>query len=411
MKILISSSTYAPARNGQAVFTTNLAEGMVQRGHTVWVIIPSSQAPAQSERNGVHIQTVRALDLGFLHNEAYAAAFPQAEVRRFFQQFQPDLVHLQDHHPLSICVQKEARRLRRGVMGTNHFMPENLAPYFPMPSFVRPVFTFALWEWMKWTFNSIDLATAPSRTAAGIMRQQGVRTPIIPISCGVDLSIFHPEPSVDRQALRQRYGLHPTQPAFLFVGRVDGEKRLDVLIRAVQALGRTDFQLVIAGRGAALPDYQALARELGVAEQVRFTGFIPDADLVPLLNSVEFFTMPSEAELLSIASLEAMGCGRPLLVARARALPELVSEGVNGCLFEPGDALDAARGMAWLLDHPDRWASLSAASLSRVQPHGLENVIKRYEDLYFRCAAGLIPQRPRKPLTRGARAWYTGPRS
>jgi 1,2-diacylglycerol 3-alpha-glucosyltransferase len=92
--------------------------------------------------------------------------------------------------------------------------------------------------------------------------------------------------------------------------------------------------------------------------------------------------MPSEAELLSIASLEAMASGLPILAARARALPELVTDGLNGYLFNPGDEDDAARTMQILIDHPEDWASMSAASLEKVVPHDIEKVLDRYESLY-----------------------------
>jgi glycosyltransferase involved in cell wall biosynthesis len=80
-----------------------------------------------------------------------------------------------------------------------------------------------------------------------------------------------------------------------------------------------------------------------------------------------------------------MATGRPLLVARSKALPELVSDGVNGYTFEAGNVEDAARCMALLADHPERWAEMGAASLARVQDHSLEHVIQRYEELYASC--------------------------
>ena len=389
MFILIVSSSYAPASNGQAVFSTNLAEGMTRRGHEVWLLTASDTGnPYQTERNGVHIQNVRALDFGFFHTESYAALLPDWEVRKFLEKYKPDIVHLQEHYPLAVSVMKAARRMRKKVIGTNHFMPENLAPYIPLLPKMKSLFNRTLWWWMEWTFNSLDVVTAPSETTVKIMCSQGVRGPILPISCGVNLDRFHPDPAVDRQALRMRYGLDPDKTLFLYVGRVVVEKRLDVLIRAIKMLGRQDIQLVISGKGTALAGYQALADELGVKDQVVFTGFIPASDLPALLNSVELFAMPSEAELLSIASLEAMASGLPLLAARSKALPELVTEGVNGYLFNPGDVVDASRWMALLADHPEHWARMGAASLEKVKPHGLENVLTRYEELYFKCISG-----------------------
>jgi len=127
---------------------------------------------------------------------------------------------------------------------------------------------------------------------------------------------------------------------------------------------------------------QALAKSLGLGDRVRFTGFVPNEDLTALLNGIDVFTMPSEAELLSIASLEAMACARPLLLANAVALPELVTQGVNGYLFKPGDAQDAERCMGLLADHPEQWEAMGRASLEKAQVHSLENTIQRYETLY-----------------------------
>ncbi len=62
MRILITGSTYAPAFNGQSMFTTNLAEGMARRGHEVWVLLPSDRGkPYSPERNGVHIRMISAI--------------------------------------------------------------------------------------------------------------------------------------------------------------------------------------------------------------------------------------------------------------------------------------------------------------------------------------------------------------
>jgi 1,2-diacylglycerol 3-alpha-glucosyltransferase len=386
VKILITSTTYPPAFNGQSTFTANLAEGLAARGHEVWVVTPSDYGkPYQVDHNGVHIYTVRATEIKFLHNQAYATLLPFGEVRQVFKHFQPDIVHLHDHYPLSQSIRQYARWKRLPVMGTNHFVPENLAPYIPLLPRLWPLFSRLLWWWMKLVYNHLDLVTAPSVTAANILKTQGLRTPVVPVSCGVSFERFHVDSQVDRGAVRRKYMLNESQTTFLFVGRVDSEKKVDVLIRAVNKLSRSDIQLVVTGVGAALNKYQELAEHLGILDRVHFTGFVGDRDLPRLLNSVDIFCMPSEAELLSIASLEAMATGRPLLVARSKALPELVSDGVNGYTFEAGNVEDAARCMALLADHPERWAEMGAASLARVQDHSLEHVIPRYEELYASC--------------------------
>jgi 1,2-diacylglycerol 3-alpha-glucosyltransferase len=388
VNILITGTTYPPALNGQSIFTANLAEGLARHGHTVYLVTNSERGQAyRCERNGVHIWAISATEMRFFHNQAYVNLFPRRQAAAVFAHCSPDVVHLHDHYPLSQSVLAEARQRGIPVIGTNHFVPENLAPYVPLLPRIWPLFNRLLWWWMKRVYDHLDLVTAPSRTAVQILAAQRLHAPLRAISCGVDLGRFHPDPLVDRAAVRRQFGLDERRTTFLFVGRVDAEKKVDVLIRAVGQLRRDDIQLAVAGKGAALHRYQELATSLNLADQVRFTGFVPEDDLPRLLNSVEIFSMPSEAELLSIASLEAMASGLPLLVARAKALPELVREGEDGRLFEPGNVDDAARAMAALADPPADWPAMGAASLARVQPHGLENVIRGYEELYRGCLA------------------------
>ncbi len=379
MRILIASTTYHPALNGQAIFVVNLAEGLAARGHEVLVAFPFGEA-LNNQRHNVRLEGIKSFSLGAVHGDSFAPFFPGIAVRKIFDEFQPDIVHIQDHYPVCRATVFEARRRHLKIIGTNHFMPENLAPYVPGLSKIKPVYNWILWRWMLEVYNRVDVATAQSRVAAELVRRQGLQIPILPASCGIDLRRFHPDPKTDRAACRLRYGIDPDKIIFLFVGRVDKEKRVDVLLHAMSLIKRDDIQLVIAGHGAAANEFQNLAKSLNLGERVRFTGFIPD--LPDLLNSVDVFTMPSEAELLSIASLEAMACARPVLLADAVALPDLVTPGQNGYLFKPGDANDAACYMEMLVNQRSQWERMGKASLEKAQYHSLENTIQRYEKLY-----------------------------
>jgi glycosyltransferase involved in cell wall biosynthesis len=92
--------------------------------------------------------------------------------------------------------------------------------------------------------------------------------------------------------------------------------------------------------------------------------------------------MPSPEELQSIATLEAMACGKPILAADGRALPELVEPGVNGYLFQPVQAKDAAHKMNRLIGEQENWAAMGQASFERSQKHSLQNTITYYEEQY-----------------------------
>jgi len=383
MRILIAESSQYVAFHGQAIFTINLAEGLARRGHEVMVVANSERGkPYHAWRHGVEVSAVRSMSLNLFHPDTTVPYPPQKALEEIFDTFKPEIVHIQDHYSLSHEVVSLAHKRGIKTVGTNHFMPENLAPYIPVLSKIKPAYDLVLWRWMQQTYGHLDAVTSPSRTAATLVREAGLDQPVFPISCGVNTTLFQPDPAVDKCFWREHYGMDPNRMIFFFVGRVDKEKRLDVLLDAVYLLDRDDIQLVIGGKGADLAELEAKARKLDLGKKVHFTGFIPNDDLPEILNSIDVFVMPSEAELLSISTLEAMACRRPLMLARAVALPELVDENVNGRLFSPGDAADAAHCLDWFASHPERWNDMGEASFRKVRAHSLENTICRYEQLY-----------------------------
>lgn len=401
MRILIAGITYAPARNGQAVFMTNLAEGLARSGHTVKVIFDSYYGrPFQQMMNGVDAEGLWTWDLTkILHPLAYLSLTPGREVRRVVETFKPDIVHIQDHYPISRAALREAHARGIRVLGSNHFMPANLAGKASWGPAVQPLLEKLVWQWVLDTFKRVEAATAQSRAAADLMRAQGLQVPLTTISCGIDLKRFYPDPQVDRVKYLTRYGLDPSKKIFLFIGRVDGEKRIEVLLRAMSHLQRQDVQLAVSGRGVAAPELHRLKDQLKLGSRVVFTDFIPSEDLPHLLNSADVFTMPSEAELLSIATLEALACAKPVLLANAVALPEWVRDGANGYLFKPGDPEDAAHGIHLLAEKALLWPEMGKVSLGIAQEHGLDEIVHKFEQLYEELhAARPITQRHLKPL-------------
>lgn len=383
MRILIASSAYAPAMNGQAVFTTNLAEGLARRNHEVVVMIDSPNGKAsRNEENGVVVEELRSIYFKYYNVEIHFSPFPARGIKQIIKSFQPEIVHVQDHFPICRIAARTARKHGIKTVGSNHFLPENMAPYIPAYSALKPLINWILWQWMLAVYKHTDAISAQSLAAARIIQRQKLSMPILPISCGIDLEHFHPDPSIDRQLYRQRYGIDSQKKTFMFLGRIDGEKRIDLLLQAAHKLSRKDVQLVVAGSGRVQDEMHRLADDLQVTDKVRFTGFISRQDLPGLLNSIDVFVMPSEAELLSISTLEAMACARPVLLANALALPELVRAGENGYLFKPGDVDDLILYMNILADQSARWEKMGMVSREVAQAHSLDETVQKFERLY-----------------------------
>jgi 1,2-diacylglycerol 3-alpha-glucosyltransferase len=396
MKILTATQTYDLRASGAGLFTVRLAEALAAGGHEVTVVTPSDGLRARSaEQRGVRVELVPALVMKPLAPEVRIPVKPNGGVERLFDRVGPDVVHVQDHYTLGRVVLDLACRRGIPVLATNHFLPENVIPYLPVPSWSRPTFARLLWRWVACTYARASVVTTPSRAGAEAMRDAGLPLPALAVSCGVDTELFRPLPEVDRAAVRRELGLDPEAVTVLFAGRLYREKRVDVLLRGLAALDHAgplagppgadptprtvSIQLIVTGTGREEGHWRRLAARLGLERRVVFTGYVRRQRLLELLNASDIFAMPSDAELLSIATLEAMAVGLPILAADARALPELVSPGANGELFRPGSVQDAAAQLRRLVERRDRWPAMAEESRRRARQHAFGLVVARYE--------------------------------
>lgn len=216
-----------------------------------------------------------------------------------------------------------------------------------------------------------DIVTSPTPVAAQYVQRQADLASVIAISCGVDLDRFTP-----------KYA-KPERHSILFVGRLDPEKNLATLLRAFTLMNDVDAYLDIVGGGSERFELEQLAAGLGVAERVRFHGRVSDERLAELHHAATVFVMPSPAELQSIATLEALASGTPVVVADAMALPHLVDNGVEGYLVPTHNAHAFARQIAAIVNLPEtEYLRMSAYALGRAAQHDATTIVRQYEDLY-----------------------------
>lgn len=379
MRILIAADTYYPHVNGASYFSHRLAQYLQAKGHTVAVITASAKVGREfSMRDGINTYGAPSIPVGVYHNfRSPLPFFANLEARRALDEFKPDIVHAQMHFLVSRAIIREANKRHIPVIATNHFMPENLVHYLPLPARVRRGIANAMWWDCTRVLRHAQLITAPTATAANMMHEH---LHAIPVSNGIDLARFNPQNNGDE--LRTRYNI-PNKPTLLFVGRLDKEKKIDDILRAFKlTLQKTDGHLIIAGSGMERKALEALAKELAIENNITFTGFVPDVDLPNLYCLTDAFVIAGIAELQSIVTMEAMASGLPVVGVRAVALPELIHDGVNGFLFEDTDIKMLGDKMATLLSNEGLRKQMGAKSLEIIAGHDVHKIISEFEALY-----------------------------
>jgi glycosyltransferase involved in cell wall biosynthesis len=195
--------------------------------------------------------------------------------------------------------------------------------------------------------------------------------------------------------VKEKYSI-PDKPVLLFVGRLDPEKKVEEVLHAVaRAEKKIDFCLVIVGKGTRKTALENLAKELGITDKVIFTGFVPDADLPSLYKISRSFIIASTAELLSLATLQAMATGLPIIAVNAGALSELVHDRINGFLYNAGDIDTLVENICNIILKDDLHREMSVQSLLYSHHHDIFKTVESFERIYSSTIEKKSVKRPK----------------
>lgn len=215
--------------------------------------------------------------------------------------------------------------------------------------------------------------------AAGLARERLAR-----VKNGVDLVRFRPEGP--KAALPELAAPGEVRRLILAVGRLDQQKRLDVLLRAfARVLAKVPgARLALAGEGPLAQELRELTRTLGLEGKVAFLG--ARDDVPDLLRAAEAFVLASESEGLSNALLEALASGVPVVASAIAANRELVMDEREGLLVPVGDVDELAAALERLLLDRALAARLGAAGRELALEHDHPRVVERHRALFAEVA-------------------------
>lgn len=389
MKILIASDLHYPTINGVATFSRNLAKGLAAHGHEVLVIAPSQTGKKTKEYDGNHT-IIRTVTVPFPFYQNFRISLnPYKEVKKIIDDFEPDVIHIQMLLGIGQAVMKYGNKKSIPIVSTNHAMPENLMDNLKLLAPVSRPINYMLKAYGARFHSKADYVTLPTQSAIDMFGiNDKLSVPMEAVSNGIDLSRF--KPGVAPEDLYDKFVIPKDVPVVTYVGRVDAEKHLNVLVRAFVRIRDvvSDAHLLIVGSGTELDNLQSLGYELGLGKNVTFTGRVSDEEIQLLHKIGTVFCMPSPAELQSIATLEAMASGQPVVAVDAGALRELCQHERNGFLCEQDDEAAIASGVIEILQNSDVRKKFSAESLAIAKTHDLETTLNKFESIY----QGLVEQ-------------------
>lgn len=382
LRIAIVCDPVTDFKAGSLVSALRYAEILSEKGHTVMFIAARSKEHPHDDYYG-NIRMYRFFSfVPPKFEKGFSMCFPSiGQLKKIFKEEKIDIVHIMIPHPSAIIAARVANTLGIPLVVHSHTQPENL--FLHLPKFKgQAILNRWFYAYLTWLYKKADALVYPTEFAKGFFPGLNRIMRHAVISNGVDTRMFK---KMDPGDFLQSFNISHDAAKILYVGRLHPEKNIPTLLYAMPHIIKKEprAHLMLVGSGILKEELETIVRTLKIQEHVTFLGKVSDNDLVRAYNSCDIFVLPSLAELEGMVVLEAMACGKPVLVADSpmSAAPSLIDG--NGLTFIAQDPVHLSEQALYILENEKVHVNMSQKSLEKAARHDLRACVTRLEDLYF----------------------------
>jgi glycosyltransferase involved in cell wall biosynthesis len=319
MRIALFTETFLPKVDGIVTRLRHTVDHLQRNGDDVLVVCPDG---GLKEHKGARIYGVSGFPLP-LYPEL-KLALPRPAIGMALAEFKPDVIHLVNPAVLGLGGLYYAKVMQIPLIASYHtHLPQYLQHYGL--GMLEPV----MWELIKANHNQAQLNLCTSTAMVEELRGRGIQRLDL-WQRGVDTETFRPSLASTEMRSHLSQG-HPEDPLLLYVGRLSAEKEIDRIKPVLESI--PGARLALVGDG---PHRSALEKHFA-GTPTHFVGYLTGEALGSAFASADAFIFPSRTETLGLVLLEAMAAGCPVVAARSGGIPDIVTDGVNGYLFDPRD--------------------------------------------------------------------------
>jgi glycosyltransferase involved in cell wall biosynthesis len=317
MRIALFTETFLPKVDGIVTRLRHTVDHLQRNGNQVLVIAPDGGI---TEYKGARVYGVSGFPLP-LYPEL-KMALPRPAIGYALEEFKPDIIHVVNPAVLGLAGIFHSKYLNIPLVASYHtHLPQYLQHYG------LGMLEGLLWELLKAAHNQASLNLCTSTAMMDELTSHGIERVCL-WQRGVDTESFHPENVCQQMRSRLSHN-HPDSPLLLYVGRLSAEKEIERIRPILEAI--PEARLALVGDG---PHRQTLEKHFA-GTHTNFVGYLVGKELASAFASADAFIFPSRTETLGLVLLEAMAAGCPVVAARSGGIPDIVTDGVNGYLFEP----------------------------------------------------------------------------
>ena len=365
MKIAFFTETFLPKVDGIVTRLTKTVQHLVAAGDEVLIFCPEG-APALY--CGARVVGVPAMPLP-LYPEL-KLALPRPAVSEALEHFAPDLVHVVNPAVLGLGGIWLAKTRGLPLVASYHTHLPKYLEHYGM-GMLEPL----LWELLKAAHNQAQLNLCTSTAMVEELAAKGIQHTAL-WQRGVDTELFRPELSSASMRKRLHGGHSDSGNLLLYIGRLSAEKQIERIRPVLEAIPQA--RLALVGDG---PHRQNLER-IFEGTATTFVGYLAGEDLASAYASGDAFLFPSSTETLGLVLLEAMAAGCPVVGANRGGIPDIVSDGLNGCLYDPDQPDSFVTAVDRLLGDATTRRSLRLAARQEAERWGWSGATDQLRQYY-----------------------------
>lgn len=364
MRIALFTETFLPKVDGIVTRLKHTVDHLQRMGDQVLVVSPDG---GLTEYRGAKIHGVSGFPLP-LYPEL-KLALPRPSIGEALETFQPDLVHVVNPAVLGLAGIYYSKAMDVPLVASYHtHLPKYLEHYG------LGMLEGVMWELIKAMHNQARINLVTSTAMQAELSEHGVEH-IQVWQRGVDTELFRPE--LARQDMRNRLSEgHPDDPLLLYIGRLSAEKEIDRIKPVLEAI--PNARLALVGDGP----YRTELETHFADTPTNFVGYLAGEDLASAYASADAFIFPSRTETLGLVLLEAMAAGCPVVAANSGGIPDIVTDGVNGYLFDPEDDMGAITATQRLLEASGEREALRRNAVAEAEKWGWAAATRQLQQFY-----------------------------
>jgi glycosyltransferase involved in cell wall biosynthesis len=369
MRIALFTETFLPKVDGIVTRLKHTVDHLQRQGNQVMVFSPEG---GLREYCGAQIHGVSGFPLP-LYPEL-KLALPRPSIGEALDAFKPDLVHVVNPAVLGLAGIYYSKTMDLPLVASYHtHLPKYLEHYG------LGMLEGLMWEIIKAMHNQARINLVTSTAMKAELSEHGVERVDV-WQRGVDTELFRPE--LARAEMRDRLSQgHPQAPLLLYIGRLSAEKEIDRIKPILQAI--PGARLALVGDGP----YRAELEAHFADTQTNFVGYLAGEDLASAYASADAFVFPSRTETLGLVLLEAMAAGCPVVAANSGGIPDIVTDGVNGFLFDPTDEEGAIKATRRLVEARAERELMGQNAVAEAERLGWAAATRQLQQFYHQVLA------------------------